>query len=75
MSNVSVQTWLTHSVDVLLTVTHAAPNTPFMGASGLGGELPEQAQTKNEQARRNRRMTRRITGPWCVAETYLVSHL
>ena len=52
MSNVSVQTWLAHSVDVLLTVTHVAPNT----ASTVGLELSVQAQSRNEHARRSRRM-------------------
>lgn len=66
MSIVLVQTPLVHSVDVLLTVTHAAPNAPGAGpvASGGGdGELPEQAQrqTTNAQPRSSRCMTCDVT--------------
>src|SRR5437868_5924468 len=54
MSNVLVQTWLAHSVDVSLGVTHVAPNAALvMPASGVF-ESPEQAPSRNKHARRSR---------------------
>lgn len=62
MSIVPVHTPLSHSVDVSLTIVHAAPNVRGAGplASGPGaGESPEQAAKRTEQARTMRTMTRR----------------
>jgi len=52
MSNELVQTWLAHSVDVSLAVVHVAPN------SRVPPELESsvQAPSRNEKARRNRRI-------------------
>src|ERR1700759_4897192 len=64
MSNVLVQTPLSHSVDVSVGVTQVAPNVRAAGpeasgdASGAGaGELPEQAARTNDQERSHRCMT------------------
>jgi hypothetical protein len=58
MSNVSVQTPLSHSVDVSLAVTQVAPNARGAGpdASAGAGALPEQAARTNDQARTSRSM-------------------
>ena len=65
MSIVPVQTWLSHSVEVSLGVTHVAPNVRAAGplpASGAGaGALLEQATNANDRARRRRCMSRQIT--------------
>ena len=46
MLNELVHTWLAHSVDVSLTVTHLAPNGRFVaGASGVGVEPLQAAST------------------------------
>jgi len=57
MSNVPVHTALSHSVEVSLGVTHAAPNVRGAGppeASTAGGESPEHAVTTNNQASKRR---------------------
>src|SRR5262249_58424981 len=59
MSKLPVHTPLSHSVDVSLTVTHAAPNVRGAGplASGPGpGALPEHATRTNDHARKRRCM-------------------
>lgn len=52
MSNVFVQTWLAHSVDMSLGFAHVSPNWRL--PVGLGSSV--QAPSNNEHARRNRRM-------------------
>src|ERR1044071_8445200 len=62
MSMLPVQTPLSHSVEVSLTVTQVAPNVRGAGppASGPGaGVSPEQATRTNDQARRRRCMAKR----------------
>jgi hypothetical protein len=60
-SNVSVHTWLTHSVDELLTIVQAAPNAPAP-ASGAGGASPAQATMNKVQTRKARCMAHDIQG-------------
>jgi hypothetical protein len=60
MSKLPVHTPLSHSVEVSLTVTHAAPNVRGGGpASGPGPGVPEQATRTSDQARRRRCMAKR----------------
>jgi hypothetical protein len=61
MSKLPVHTMLSHSLDVSLTVTHAAPNARGAGPPASGpedGESAEHAARTSKQAR-NKRMRRR----------------
>jgi len=69
MSNVLVQTPLSHSVDVSLAVAQVAPNVRAAGpdASAGAGVSPEQAARTNDQTRTMRFMATRLPGsdaPW-----------
>src|ERR1043165_8570918 len=62
MSKLPVQTMLSHSVDVSLTVTHAAPNVRAAGPPSTppDGESPENAARTSEQTRAKRCMGRTL---------------
>jgi bifunctional non-homologous end joining protein LigD len=78
MSIVPVHTMLSHSVDVSLTVTHAAPNvrSPGPAASAGAGESPEHAARTSEQTRAKRCMARDVTpGPLTRIVTAVLQRL
>ena len=64
MSKLPVHTMLSHSVDVSLTVTHAAPNVRGAAppaSTPEDGESPEHAARTSEQTRARRCMARDVT--------------